>query len=125
MMDWQWWNMAKQIQNVSNQEELNLYNDVFKKAYKFNFELGIRNFRNSVFWVRFYSWLYQVNWIKSFKDDFHPFIPGLEMKYAIEEAQNLNSQVRFGGLAITEGDLLSLKVPSHHSPTLRPKTDST
>jgi hypothetical protein len=45
-----------------------------------------------------------------FNDDFHPFIPGLEMKYAIEEAEKHNSKVVFGGLQINNSDLLCLKV---------------
>ena len=40
-----------------------------------------------------------------FPSDFHPFIPGLEMKFAIEAAKNLNKPVILGGLALDEKSL--------------------
>jgi len=43
---------------------MNNYNSLFKKAYDFEIESGVRNIRNSIFWLRFYPWLFQLNWIK-------------------------------------------------------------
>jgi hypothetical protein len=37
------------------------------------------------------------NLIKYFPKDFHPFIPGLEMKLAIEAAEKNNAKVVYGG----------------------------
>ena len=42
-------------------------------------------------------------------DTFHPFIPGLEMKWAIEEGQKLKSKIILGGLAIDKLALHALK----------------
>jgi hypothetical protein len=41
--------------------------------------------------MRFYSWLWVASFLKYFPKDFHPFIPGLEMKFAIEAAVKNNS----------------------------------
>lgn len=74
----------------------------------------MRSIRNWIFWLKFYTWLAAINTAKgsysylsiiAFNSDFHPFIPGLEVKYAIEEAQKLNSKVMFGGMAIRNSDL--------------------
>jgi len=37
------------------------------------------------------------NLLKFFPKDFHPFIPGLEMKFAIEAAEKIKSKIIFGG----------------------------
>jgi len=37
------------------------------------------------------------NFIKYFPKDFHPFIPGLEMKFAIEAAEKINAKLVYGG----------------------------
>lgn len=41
-----------------------------------------------------------MNLFLAFPTDFHPFIPGLEMKLALEEAEKLNSKVVLGGLEL-------------------------
>jgi len=40
--------------------------------------------------------------------DFHPFTPGLEMKYAIEEAWKVNAKIIYGGLEINGETLEAL-----------------
>ena len=50
--------------------------------------------------MRFYSWLYLANLIKYFPKDFHPFIPGLEMKFAIEAAEKNCAEVKYGGMEL-------------------------
>jgi hypothetical protein len=52
--------------------------------------------------------LFVANWIKGFPGDFHPFIPGLEMKLAIEAAEKVGSKLVLGGLEINEETLLAL-----------------
>lgn len=63
-----------------------------------------------MFKIKLYTWLYGINWFKSFPTDFHPFIPGLEMKYALETAEALGKNVVLGGLAIDEKALSSMRV---------------
>ena len=48
--------------------------------------------------------------VKSFPKDFHPFVPGLEMKLAIEEAEKLKIPIEFGGLEIDRVAFEALKV---------------
>jgi hypothetical protein len=43
-------------------------------------------------------------------NDFHPFIPGTEMLYAIQEAQKLGAQIHFGGLAIEPATLEAINL---------------
>lgn len=112
----QWWETAKHIKDVSSQEEMNVYNDVLRKTYNWQIESGMRTFRNLVFWLRFYSWLAAVNCAKAFNSDFHPFLPGLEVKYALEEAEKLGANVVFGGMAIRNSDLQALKIETRFDP---------
>ena len=63
---------------------MNKYVDLYRSSFEFQVENGVRNFRNSVFWVRFYIWLFWMNSILNLGEQFNMFIPGLEMKYAIE-----------------------------------------
>jgi len=44
-----------------------------------------------------------------FPDDFTPFIPGLEMKYALHHAEENNIPIHFGGMVITGSTIQSLK----------------
>ena len=47
-------------------------------------------------------------YFKGFPSDFHPFIPGLEIKFALEGAEKLNSKIILGGLELDETTLLAL-----------------
>lgn len=49
------------------------------------------NIRSIGFALRFYSWLFVLNYMKHLPKDFHPFIPGLEMKFALESAEKVKS----------------------------------
>lgn len=77
--------MASSLENVNDQTTLNSYNQVLQRAYNFEGQLD-NNLRGLFFKARFYSWLWFINWYKAFPTDFHPFTPGLEMKFALEEA---------------------------------------
>mmetsp|Transcript_81380 Transcript_81380/g.94873 ORF Transcript_81380/g.94873 Transcript_81380/m.94873 type:complete len:440 (+) Transcript_81380:25-1344(+) len=92
-----WWNIVKELKGIDNQATLNHYNDVLDSANQFKVD---NFFRGMLFKLRFYPWLVVLNLIKRFPSDFHPFTPGLEMKYAIEEGQKAGAKVVFGGLAL-------------------------
>lgn len=66
--------------------------------------------RGLIFKFRFFSWLGALTLIKDFPKDFHPFVPGLEVKLAIEEAEKLKIPVQFGGLEIDRTTFEALKV---------------
>ncbi len=67
---------------------MNEYNFEILKCASLNVH---QNMRELFFALRFYSWLFVLNSIKGFNKDFHPFIPGLEMKFAIESAKRQNA----------------------------------
>eukprot|EP01016_Furgasonia_blochmanni_P050714 TRINITY_DN787_c0_g1_i2.p1 TRINITY_DN787_c0_g1~~TRINITY_DN787_c0_g1_i2.p1 ORF type:complete len:497 (-),score=170.05 TRINITY_DN787_c0_g1_i2:700-2190(-) len=97
MANEKWWNMIKDVKNVDSQQELNHYNLLLNGAYEFKYP---NNARGLIFKLRLYPWLFFLNWFNRFPADFHPFTPGLEMKYAVEEAQKLGANVHFAGLEI-------------------------
>ena len=44
------------------------------------------NLRGILWRLRYYSWCAMMKGVASFPNDFNPFTPGLETKFAIEEA---------------------------------------
>jgi len=90
-----WWNMARHV-NATTQKQMDTFTYDFQKCFPNHRH---NNFRGLMFKARLYSWLWSSQLCMAFPDDFHPFTPGLEMKYAIEEANNHNANVHFAGLA--------------------------
>jgi len=101
-----WWNLVKDFKNVNSQKELNLYNPVLRDTQEWHME---NNPRSLVFKTRFYPWMFTLTQMFGFPSDFHPFTPGLEMKYAIEQALAGNSKLIFGGQEINPGTLYALR----------------
>jgi hypothetical protein len=95
---------------------MNHYVPIFREAFNFSLENGARNFRNAVFWARLYTFLYQMDKIRGFGTEFNMFTPGLEMKFAIEEAQKHNAKIVYGGLAVNNSDIQALKVETRMDP---------
>lgn len=75
-----------------------------------------RNVRTLGFTIRFYAWLLTFNFMKFFPKDFHPFIPGLEVKFALESAKKVNSQVVYGGFEIDQSTIDAFKLQSSINP---------
>jgi hypothetical protein len=48
--------------------------------------------------------------ISNFPEDFTPFTPGLEMKYALESAEKNNSQIFFGGVDFDPVTIEALRI---------------
>ena len=61
----EWWNIAKNIEGVKCQQELNRYSELLKSAYTWELDNTIRNI---VFKTKFYSWLFVINWFKGNKE---------------------------------------------------------
>lgn len=101
-----WWNTVKEFKNINSQKELNLYNPILRNTQEWHME---NNPRSLIFKMRFYPWLFLLTQMFGFPSSFHPFTPGLEMKWAIEEAQKLNSQIIYGGQEIHSGTLYALR----------------
>jgi len=97
--------MAKHI-DATTQQQMNEFTHDFQKCFP---QHKRNNLRGLGFKSRLNSFLYAAQICMSFPDDFHPFTPGLEMKYAIEEANKHNANVHFAGLAMNYENLQSLK----------------
>jgi hypothetical protein len=88
------------ITQVTNQEDFNEVSKVFPSE-NYQFE---NNLRGILWRARLYLWLWSFKIFSSifiiksgFPTDFTPFNPGLEIKFALDEAEKLKSQVVFGG----------------------------
>ena len=76
---------------------MNEYNNYIVNCSKFELDY---NMRSTGLKLRLYSWFFAANLIKSFPKDFHPFIPGLEVKFALESARKSGSKIVLGGLEL-------------------------
>ncbi len=76
---------------------MNYYNDYIVKCSKFDID---SNIRGTGLKMRLYSWFFVANLIKYFPKDFHPFLPGLEVKFALESAKKCESKIILGGLEL-------------------------
>lgn len=86
---------------------MNEYNLHLLKS--FNTDIIPLDFRGTLFRFRYYSWLFAFYSIKRFSKDFHPFIPGVEVKYALDYAeQNSHCQTHLAGLELDDTTLQSL-----------------
>ena len=91
-----WWNHARLIQNVTSQEEFNIYQDKFlSKVDKWPLDSSF--FRGIVFWSRI--WMMKMYLKINFYSGSHFkfYIPGLEIKYACEAAEKVGAKLMFLG----------------------------
>jgi hypothetical protein len=83
------------LQFVDSQEEFNSYGKYLDKYSLFN-SFGMWNpGRALIFWGRFY--MYSALFNNHYKIPFNFLRPGLEIKYACEEATNVGSKTYFLG----------------------------
>lgn len=94
-----WWNLVSQLEGIKSQQDLNVYNNIFSSAQEYDIPNHVRGL---IFQARLYPWLLIANAWKNFPTDFHPFIPGLEMKFAIEEAKKIGAHIHFSGLQLNQ-----------------------
>jgi len=82
-----WWDSAKRLQYVHSQEEFNHYRDDLTKVHHAPrcFDMWSSN-RRVLFWARFYMYGFFFKMHFRFPTNFKWLIPGLEVKYALEEA---------------------------------------
>ena len=92
--DDKWWKAAQYLRHVKSQEEMNLATKELQDTLKINSTFNLRNLAAKM------RWAYFVFFSKMFFGlpyEYNPFAPGLEVKYALEEAASLNSKVVFLG----------------------------
>ena len=94
-----WWKGAQHLRHVKSQEEMSLSVKDLQENFKVKFD---SNLRTLAFNLR---WAYFVLFSKFFFGvpvEYNPFAPGLEVKYALEEAQSLNSKIVYLGYEFDE-----------------------
>jgi hypothetical protein len=69
---------------------MDLASKELSKAFEYEFPLNSRKIIHKLKWVAF-NGLWKLNYTLPL--EYNPFTPGLEVKYAIEEAEKLNSNV--------------------------------
>lgn len=76
------------LQYVESQQEFAAYNKYLDKySWVRSFNLWKQNSRSLVFWARFYAYLATFKWHFSIPANFTFMKPGLEVKFACEEAE--------------------------------------
>lgn len=91
----EWWNAARHLNYVKCQEEMDKANKGsllalggLPKSLKTSPSISMLKFQFMNVWMKF---------VLGFPVEFNPFTPGLEMKFALEEAEKINSKVVFLG----------------------------
>jgi hypothetical protein len=73
---------------------------------KYNFTNNPRGF---MWRLRYYLWVCPMRILLNFPEDFTPFTPGLEIKFALDGAVKNNSEIMFGGAELDPTTIEALK----------------
>lgn len=92
----EWWDAAQLIDGVHSQEDFIKYHDLVLKDVN-HFDVDTSWFRGSVFWSRMYILAYTLRFLYRPGSHFPFYVPGLEIKYACEEAEKLGADLHFLG----------------------------
>jgi hypothetical protein len=88
MTNERWWNTAKMLQYVDSQQEFSAYNKYLDKySWMESFALWKGTSRSLIFWARFYAYLSAFKFHFRIPANYSFMKPGLEMKFACEEAE--------------------------------------
>lgn len=85
----QWWNTAKLLRYVDSQEEFNNYNEHLDKYTQMKSFYMWNSSRQNFFWFRHYAYMALFN--HHFRLSPNYTKPGLEVKFALEEAEKLGA----------------------------------
>lgn len=92
----QWWNTARLINDVDSQDEFEKYQTKFLSQFD-EFNVDTSPARASVFYTRMSILEQLLRWTYRVGDHFSFYTPGLEIKYACEEAEKLGADLHFLG----------------------------
>lgn len=87
-----WWKLAKEI-DITTQSEFTKISDYMPKTTKYI----PNNPRGFLAKIRLGLWLFTVRMMMNLPNDFTPFVPGLEVKYAVQEAEKAGAEIYFAG----------------------------
>ena len=94
----QWWNTAKLLQYVDSQEEFSHYNKYLDQYTTFkSFNMWKENSRSLLFWFRLYSYSAMFQFHFKIPRNYTFLKPGLEIKFACEEAERAGARIHFLG----------------------------
>lgn len=91
-----WWSKAKLLQYVDSQEELARYENYLNND-KSRWLEYYWNTRKFVFLARWALYSSAFKWHYRFGQEFTFWLPGLEVKYALEAAEKVGSKIEFMG----------------------------
>lgn len=94
-----WWETAKHIKGIDSQEEFNTYQNEFLSQAD-EFDVDTSYVRGAIFWARMLAVSYALRSTYKTGDHFRFYNPGLEIKYACEEAEKLGADLHFMGPAL-------------------------
>lgn len=93
----EWWDSARLIEGVHSQEDFNQYHNQVLKDVS-HFDVDTSWFRGSVFWLRMKLLVATLEYLyRPGGKHFKFWVPGLEIKYACEEAERLGAELHFMG----------------------------
>ena len=92
-----WWDTAKLLQYVDSQEEFKNYNSILDKYSNFDQISFYQSNRMGVFWFRFYTYCAMFKLHFKIPSNFTFLSPGLETKFALEEAEKVGAKKYFLG----------------------------
>lgn len=96
MASQQWWDSASLIEGVHSQEDFDNYNKMCL-SNEDDFNLDTSWYRGFVFLARMYMLSQSLRWTYRPGSHFSFYYPGLEIKYACEEAEKLGADLHFLG----------------------------
>ena len=92
----EWWDSARLIEGVHSQEEFNRYHEEFLAGVE-KADLDTSWFRGTVFWLRIKLLNLALKLIYRPGNHFRFYSPGLEIKYACDEAERSGANLEFLG----------------------------
>lgn len=92
----EWWDISRLIEGVHSQEDFNEYHEKYLSKVDHH-DLDTSWFRGTVFWLRMALLNATLRYVYRPGDHFKFYYPGLEIKYACEEAERMGSELHFLG----------------------------
>lgn len=100
--DEKWWETAKLLQYVDSQGEFAQYNKHLDKYTQMNSINMWSPTRAPLFWFKFYAYSLMFKMHFKFPQNFTFLSPGLETKFALEEAEKIGAKTYFLGAEFNE-----------------------
>jgi len=97
-----WWETAKLLQYVDSQGEFAQYNKHLDKYTQMNSINMWSPTRAPLFWFKFYAYSLMFKMHFKFPQNFTFLSPGLETKFALEEAEKIGAKTYFLGAEFNE-----------------------